>query len=125
MGNMDMRTLILVGTLLAAPGVMAATDAEIVNAVKQRAESGFFPKDVKVVSVNEVKFFPDDRDTAYARFGNVCGKADVAKDDNKASLVFIAPVVEKASQISIEVPTIYDLSKQGEIAEKDIQNRCK
>ena len=49
-----MRTLILLGTLLAAPCVMAATDAEIVNAVKQRAESGFFPKDVKVVSLKEV-----------------------------------------------------------------------
>nr|DAE15730.1 MAG TPA: hypothetical protein [Siphoviridae sp. ctK6H9] len=125
MGNRKMRTLILLGTLLAAPCVMAATDAEIVNAVKQRAESGFFPKDVKVVSLKEVNFFPDDRDTVYARFGNVCGKAEVTKGDNKASLVFIAPVVEKASQISIDDPTIYDLTKQGEIAEKDIPNRCK
>ena len=108
-----MRTLILLGTLLAAPCVMAVTDAEIVNAVKQRAESGFFPKDVKVVSLKEVNFFPDDRDTVYARFGNVCGKAEVTKGDNKASLVFIAPVVEKASQISIDDPTIYQYSHKA------------
>ncbi|EBX9237248.1 Uncharacterised protein [Salmonella enterica] len=120
-----MRKLILLVIILAAPCVMAASDTEIVSAVKQRAENGFFPKDVKVVSVKEVNFFPDDRDTAYARFGNVCGKAEISKDESKATLVFIAPVVEKASQISIDVPTIYDLSKQGEIAEKDIQNRCK
>ncbi|AYL05385.1 hypothetical protein DN555_26940 [Enterobacter asburiae] len=120
-----MKRYLFIVALLASPAVLAATDADIVNAVQKKVQNGFFPKDVKVESVTEVRFFPDDRDTAYARFGNVCGKAVVSKSNQKASLVFIAPVVEKSSQISIDGPTIYDLSKQGAIAEEDLQTKCK
>lgn len=120
-----MRMIILFLASLIAPCVMAASDQDIVAAVKHRAEKEFFPKDVKVESVSDVRFFPTNEDSPYARFGNACGKVFVSKGDKSSSLIFIAPVVEKSSQLHIDAPTLYDLDRQEEVARSDLLVRCK
>ncbi len=118
------KLLVLISALLFVPGVMAASENDIIEAVKSKAKQDFFPKDVKVESISDVRFFPTAEDTSYARFGNVCGKASISKEDKSSSLVFIVHIVEKSNQLHVDVPTLYDLDKQDEVARSDLQVRC-
>ncbi|EGT5653780.1 hypothetical protein SNN52_003794 [Cronobacter sakazakii] len=119
-----MRLFLVLATFLVSQAAYAASDAEIVKFVEKEAKETFFPKDVKVNSLSEVKFYPNQEDSAYARMGNVCGKASVQNASKSAELVFIAPIVEKASRIHIETPTLYDLDSQGDMARRDLKIRC-
>lgn len=121
-----MKKLIL-GTvaLVLSINCFAADDSKIINAVVKDVKKNFFPADVKVKSVEDVRFFPSDNDTPYARFGNVCGSAFVSKGDASKRLIFITTIEEKAARLSIETPAIYDLDGQGEVAREDLKKRCK
>lgn len=125
-GDRDMKKLILGVSLIIATGSsFAADDAKIIEAVEKSVKTKFFPADVKVKSVDDMRFFPTDDDTAYARFGNVCGTATVSKDGLSKKLTFITTIEEKSSQLSIETPSIYDLDNQADIAREDLKKRCK
>ncbi|WP_105663285.1 hypothetical protein [Cronobacter dublinensis] len=119
-----MKRLLLLAVFLTSQVAYAASDADIVNFVKTKAKDSFFPHDVRVNSISEVKFFPSQEDSDYARIGNVCGKVSVQNAEKSGVFVFIAPIVEKASRINVETPTLYDLESQGEIARRDLKNRC-
>jgi|GEM_PF-1605797 len=121
-----MKKLILGAVaVVASINCFAAEDAKIIEAVEKDVKTNFFPADVKVKSVENVRFFPGDNDTPYARFGNVCGSAIVSKGEMSKRLIFITTVKEKSSQLSIETPSIYDLDNQDEIARDDLKKRCK
>ncbi|EPN9607684.1 hypothetical protein ACT5AF_004010 [Cronobacter malonaticus] len=119
-----MKILFSVALFLASQSVYAASDGDIVKYVESEAKESFFPKNVKVNSLADVKFYPSQEDSSYARIGNACGKVSVQNEGKSALLVFIAPVVEKANRIQIETPTLYDLDSQGEIARGDLKIRC-
>ena len=121
-----MKKLILGMSLVFATGnSFAADDAKIVEAVEKSVKTNFFPADVKVNHLEGVRFFPTDDDTAYARFGNVCGTAFVSKDGASKKLIFITTVEEKSSRINIHDPSFYDLDSNAEIAREDLKKRCK
>lgn len=121
-----MKNLIFGVTLIVAAGnTFAADDEKIIEAVEKNVKKSFFPADVKVNSVENVRFFPAGDDTAYARFGNVCGTAFVSKDGVSKKLIFITTVEEKSSRINIHDPSIYDLESNAEIAREDLKKRCK
>ncbi|MGE9553869.1 hypothetical protein ACQPT2_22375 [Erwinia amylovora] len=120
-----MRDFIIAALCLIPIQCLALTNSDIVIQVSAKIERESFPKSVEVVSFSEVNFYPADEDSSYARFGNVCGKVSVANGKDKVDLVFIAKVTEKNSIAMIETPTLYDISKQGDIARADLSKRCK
>lgn len=121
-----MNKILLVATSLLLPlHVMAASDADITSLVKEKIRTDFFPEGVSIESIEDVKFFPEYEDSPYARIGNVCGKVEVSKQQNNASLVFITHVTEKSKVIMVETPTVYDMEKSIEIAREDLSRRCK
>lgn len=120
-----MKKLILGAVaVVASINCFAADDSKIIEAVEKDVKTNFFPADVKVKSIENVKFFPGENDTPYARFGNVCGSAIVSKSDISKRLIFITTVKEKSSQLYIETPSIYDLDDKAEIARDDLKKRC-
>lgn len=121
-----MKKLIFgVSLIVAAGNAFAADDEKIIEAVEKSVKTSFFPADVKVNSVEDVRFFPTGDDTAYARFGNVCGTAFANKDGVSKKLIFITTVEEKSSRINIHDPSFYDLDSNSEIAREDLKKRCK
>lgn len=118
---------LLIGFLCLLPlQAMAISDAEIVRQVKNDAKAKFFPENVKVSSLSDVKFFPEYDDSSYARVGNVCGMAAITNGKDNATIAFIAHVTEKLNILMVDKPvTLFDMEHQSDLARDELSKRCK
>lgn len=120
-----MKKILIAGLIVFSFGASAATNEEIISEVKEYAHKSLFPSDVSVDKIENVKFFPSEDDTQFARSGNACGSATISKGAITKRLVFIAQVTEKSSSLHMGTPSIYDLDGNDSVARDNLKKYCK